>query len=77
MCNGQAYRKECAMKTLIIPKKGRIMEEVNLIVKYYQNWIGQTKWKEQGLPAKILRCADAGENKVLKASCQSGDFEIT
>jgi len=53
------------------------MEEVNLIVKYYQNWIGQTKWKEQGLPAKILRCADAGENKVLKATCQSGDFGIT
>jgi hypothetical protein len=34
------------------------------------------KWKEKGMPVKVVRCDDAGENKALKARCDSSDWKL-
>jgi hypothetical protein len=34
------------------------------------------KWKKHGIPVKIVRYDDAGENKTLKARCDSSDWKL-
>jgi hypothetical protein len=34
------------------------------------------RWKEAGMPVKIIRCDNAGENKLLEKRCNSADWKL-